>query len=316
MPDMRVQLGPLTLANPVLAAAGTFGYGLEFADACPLHALGALVTKTLTRQPRAGHPPPRLIDTAAGMMNAVGLQNVGLEAFLRDKLPGLRALRVPVIVSILGDAPEPVAAMTQALDQADGVAGLELNLSCPNVQHPPAAAADSRLEHAAARMVAQSADATEMMVTAARAQTRKLLIAKLSPDVTTLVPIAQAAERAGADALTISNTFTGMSVDAATRRSRLGQLTGGLSGPAVRPLAVYRVWYTAPTVRLPIIGLGGIVRAEDAVEFFLAGATAVAVGTANFANPQAPVRVLRGLQRYLARQGMTSVQQLRGALVS
>lgn len=316
MPDLRVQLGPLTLANPVLAAAGTFGYGLEFAKALPLHALGALITKTLTRQPRAGNPPPRLIETAAGMLNAVGLQNVGLDAFLKDKLPALRLLRVPVIVSILADAPDSVAAMTQALDAAEGVAGIELNLSCPNVKHHPVAAEDPRLEHAAARMVAQEAEATEMMVAAARAQTRKALIAKLSPDVTTMVPIAQAAERAGADALTLSNTFTGMALDAATRRSRLGTLTGGLSGPAIRPLAVYRVWYTAATVRLPIIGVGGIVRAEDAVEFFLAGATAVAVGTANFANPQAPLRVLRGLQRHLTRQGMASMHQLRGAIVS
>lgn len=267
----------------------------------PLDQLGACVTKTLTRQPREGNPPPRLVETPSGMLNSVGLQNMGLEPFLREKLPALRKWSVPVLVSILGESEEEVAAMVPLLEREPAVAGIELNLSCPNIKH-------ARL------MVAQDAAATESIVRVARRHTAKPILAKLSPDVTDLAPIAQAAERAGATALTISNTFTGMSVDPATRRSRLGALTGGLSGPAIHPLSVYRVWYTAQSVGLPIIGAGGVVRAEDAVEFLLAGASAVAVGTANFADPQTPLRVLRGLAKYMTRQGIPSIVQLRGAL--
>lgn len=304
-PDLRVSLGSLRLANPVLVAAGTFGYGLEFASALRLERLGGLMTKTLTPMPRAGHPPPRLVETPSGMLNAVGLQNIGLEAFLAQKLPALRCHQVPVIVSILGESSEDAAAMAGRLDRAEGASAIELNLSCPNVKRP-----------ASSRMVAQDADETFAVVQAVRRQTRKPLIAKLSPDVTDLAPIAQAAERAGADALSLVNTFTGMSLDPATRRSRLGAMTGGLSGPAIRPMAVYRVWYTATTVRIPLIGLGGIVRAEDALEFFLAGASAVAVGTANFANPRAPLSILRGIERYLIRHRLPSIDALRGAVTS
>ena len=305
MPDLRVTLGSLTLRNPVLVAAGTFGYGLEFARSVRLDRLGGLITKTLTRTPREGHPPPRLAETPSGMLNAVGLQNIGIEAFLKETLPQLRATGVSIIVSVLGESVDDVTAMVQQLDRAEGVAAVELNLSCPNI-----------LSHGPGRqlMVAQDAEATGTMVRTACAQTRKPVIAKLSPDVTDLAPIAQAAERAGAAALSLVNPFVGMSLDPATRRSRLGMPTGGLSGPAIRPLAVYRVWYTAQTVRIPVIGLGGIVRAEDAVEFFLAGASAVAVGTANFADPRTPLRVLRGLEWYLRRARLGSLELLRGAI--
>ena len=317
--DLQVKLGTLTLKNPVLAAAGTFGYGVEFARSVKLERLGGLITKTLTRQPREGNPPPRLVETPSGLLNSVGLQNMGLEPFLRKTLPALHAYDVPVIVSILSDTPEELGAMARDLDAADGAAAVELNLSCPNLN-------DSRRPKAEGQglgppasglrphMVAQDAAATFTMVQAARTGTRKPIIAKLSPDVTDLVPIAQAAERAGASALCLGNTFAGMSLDAATRRSRLGAMTGGLSGPAIRPLAVYRVWYTARSVGIPVIGLGGIVRAEDAVEFFLAGASAVAVGTAHFADPRACLRVLDGLSRYGARHRLRSLADLRGAL--
>lgn len=308
MLDLRVTIQSLTLKNPVLVAAGTFGYGLEFARAVRLERLGALVTKTLTRQPRAGNPPPRLVETPSGMLNAVGLQNIGLDRFLAQTLPALRQHNVPVIVSILGESIEDVTAMVQQLERADGVAAIELNLSCPNVQRRQARGDGQEL------MVAQDPDETAAIVRAARQQTKKPVIAKLSPDVTDLAPIAQAAEQAGADALSLANTFRGMSLDATTRRSRLGALTGGLSGPAIRPLAVYRVWYTAKTVRIPIIGLGGILRAEDAIEFFLAGASAVAIGTGNFANPATPLRVLQGLERYARRHALFSLQDLRGAI--
>ena len=314
MVDLRVTLGSLTLANPVLVAAGTFGYGLEFSRSVPLDRLGAIVTKTLTRQPREGHPPPRLLETPSGMLNAVGLQNVGLEGFLRDTLPALGALRVPIIVSVLGDAPEDLAAMVPQLERAEGVAAIEVNLSCPNLGRGGGSgrrAVDGRTRYVP--IVAQDAEATQRIVQAARQHTTKPLIAKLSPDVTDLGPIAQAAERGGADAISLVNTFIGMSIDPLTRRSRLGAVTGGVSGPAIRPLAVYRVWYTVQTVRIPVIGLGGIVRAEDALEFLIAGAAAVAVGTANFANPRTPLTVLRGLERYLARQGLSSVRELSGS---
>jgi dihydroorotate dehydrogenase (NAD+) catalytic subunit len=322
MPDLRVTLGSLTLNNPVLVAAGTFGYGIEFAHAVRVEELGAIITKTLTRQARQGNPPPRLVETPAGMLNAVGLQNIGLDAFLREKLPVLRRYRVPVIVSLLGDFTEELAVMAQQLDRADGVAAIELNLSCPNLQQRSRLeAGGSREEHLEPRasslqpvMVAQDPQATSLFIQAARQQTAKPLIAKLSPDVTDLVPIAQAAERAGANALSLGNTFVGMSIDPTARRSRLGVMTGGLSGPAIRPLAVYRVWYTARSVRVPIIGLGGIMCAEDALEFFLAGASAVAVGTANFTDPRAPLRVLHGLERYLVKHRLVSLRELRGAV--
>jgi len=261
------------------------------------------------------------------MLNAVGLQNIGLDAFLTEKLPRLRAYDVPLIVSILGESTDDALAMARALDHADGVSAIELNLSCPNLQHRSRLKAQgsrqlpsafslqpSAAGQVPARMVAQDPATTAEVVQAVRQQTRKPLIAKLSPDVTDLVPIARAAVRGGADALSIGNTFVGMSLDPVRRASRLGTLTGGLSGPAIRPLAVYRVWYTAQSVNVPIIGVGGIVRAEDALEFFLAGASAVAIGTANFADPRAPLRVVQGLERYLARQRLNSLEEIRGAI--
>ncbi|MBI3021930.1 MAG: dihydroorotate dehydrogenase [Candidatus Omnitrophica bacterium] len=322
MIDWRVAIASLTLSNPVLVAAGTFGYGLEFARAVRLERLGALITKTLTRTPQQGNPPPRLVETPGGMLNAVGLQNIGLDAFLQERLPALRACRVPIIVSILGEPIEDTTAMAQRLDRAEGVAAIELNLSCPNVQErsglgergsgqlPTAQNPEPRAKW----MVAQDPATTAEVMQAVRQQTRKPLIAKLSPDVTDLVPIARAAVRGGADALSIGNTFVGMSLDPVRRASRLGTLTGGLSGPAIRPLAVYRVWYTAQSVNVPIIGVGGIVRAEDALEFFLAGASAVAIGTANFADPRAPLRVVQGLERYLRTHHVESLNELRGAI--
>lgn len=305
--DLRVRLGRLELANPVLVAAGTFGYGIEFERAVRLEALGGIITKTITLAPRQGNPPPRLADTPSGMLNSVGLQNVGLEAFLSEKLPKLAALPVPVIVSVLGESLDDVRTLCATLNGQPAVAAIELNLSCPNLKR------GQGLEDGG-RMVAQDPDETFAVVQAARAGTTKPLIAKLSPDVTDLRPVAQAAERAGAEALSLCNTFTGMSLDPHTRRSRLGSLTGGLGGPAIRPLAVYRVWQVHQAVRCPLIGLGGILHAEDAVEFFLAGASAVAVGTANFADPRAALRVLDGIRRHLRREGLSSVQELTGTL--
>jgi len=324
MVDLRVRLGPLELPNPVLVSAGTFGYGMEFRRAVRIERLGGVITKTITVAPRQGNPPPRLTETPAGMLNAVGLQNVGLEAFVQEKLPVLRDLPVPVIVSILGETVADVETLCRRLDAEDGIAAIELNLSCPNIQHRSGLRAQGSGQHVPPpraqspelRMVSQDPQATSDMVQAARQSTRKPLIAKLSPDVTDPRPIAEAAQRAGADILTLVNTFTGMSLDPKTRRSRLGSMTGGVSGPAIRPLAVYRVWLTRQAVDCPIIGVGGIVRAEHAIEFLLAGASAVAVGTATFANPRAAEGVVRGLERFAQRRGLASISQLVGALES
>ena len=308
--DLSVELGPLRLAAPVVAAAGTFGYGTEFREAFDVRRLGAIITKTVTAAPRAGNQPPRLVETPAGMLNAVGLQNVGLEAFVTEKLPTLASLGVPIIASVLAESPEELATMVARVEASPAVAAVELNLSCPNIKWKPGAAVSA----VRSPMVAQDAEATTRMVQAARAQTRKPLLAKLSPDVTDAVPIAEAAMGAGADILTLVNTFTGMSIDPHTRRSRLGSLTGGLSGPAIRPLAVYRVWRVYQALRCPILGLGGILDAEDAVEFLLAGAGAVAVGTASFADPTATVRVIDGLGRYAREHGVDRLSRLVGAL--
>jgi len=307
--DLRVRLGGLRLANPVLVAAGTFGYGLEFSHAVRLDEIGALVTKTVTLKPREGNPPPRLIETASGMLNSVGLQNVGLDAFLSEKLPKLAALPVPVIVSVLGDTLGEIQELCGRLDKEATVAAIEINLSCPNEMRRHDPTNKWRID-----MVAQEAGATRDMVEAARRATGKPLIAKLTPDVTDIRPIAQAAEAAGADALTLCNTFTGMSLDPRTRRSRLGALTGGVSGPAIKPLSLYRVWLAHQAVRCPVIGLGGILNEEDALEFFLAGASAVALGTANFRDPAAAVKLVRRLRRRLERDGVASVSELIGGV--
>lgn len=307
--ELAVRLGRLALRNPVLVAAGTVGYGVEFRRAMPLDRLGGLITKTITVEPRQGNPPPRLVETPAGMLNSVGLQNVGLEAFLRDKLPHLAELEVPVIVSVLGETLGEIKELCGRLDKELTVSAIELNLSCPNLPHRHEADNRWRFD-----MIAQDPEATFDVVSAARQSTNKPLIAKLSPDVTDPRPIAQAAERAGAEALSLVNTFTGMSLDPITRRSRLGSLTGGLSGPAIRPLAVYRVWLVRQAVRCPIIGLGGIVTAAHAMEFFLAGASAVAIGTATFAHPASAIHVLKGLTRLLERQRYASIHDVIGAV--
>ncbi len=322
--DLRVTLGSLTLANPVLVAAGTFGYGVEFKRALTIDRLGGLVTKTLTRAPRPGNPPPRLVETPSGMLNSVGLQNVGLEQFLIEKLPQLETFRIPIIVSVLAETLGEAQELCGRLDRAAAVSAIEVNLSCPNLKHDAECGvrnaelkAPFRIPNSEFRtglMVAQDPEATFAVVQAARSATRKPLIAKLSPDVTDIALIAQAAERAGADAVAVGNTFTGMSLNPMTRRSRLGSLTGGLSGPAIRPLAVYRVWRVAQAVRCPIIGIGGIVTAHDAMEFLIAGATAVAVGTANFANPSAAVKVVRGLDRLLQHVRARSLREVVGTL--
>ena len=300
--DLTTRLGPLTLKNPVIAAAGTVGYGEEFDEHRLLGRLGAVVTKTLTRAPRDGHAPPRLVETAAGMLNAVGLANIGMDRFLAERWPRLRARQAAIIVSILGESSEEFVELARRVEQAGGAAAIELNLSCPNTAA------------GGAGLVAQDPRATEATVNAVRRVTRLPLIAKLAPDVTDIRPVAQAAEHGGADALTIANTFVGMAIDVQTRRSKLGRPTGALSGPAIKPLALYRVWRTAAAVKIPVIGLGGIRTGEDAVEFLVAGARAVGVGTAHFADPRASLRVLDELTRFIRRRAIAQIGDLVGTL--
>lgn len=297
--DLSVELCGLRLRNPVLVASGTFGYGSEYTDLVDVSSLGALVTKAVTLEPRAGNPPPRICETPAGMLNAIGLQNPGVDAFITDYLPRLRQLGTPIIANIAGNTVEEYAEVAGRLDAAGGLAGLEINISCPNVKQggiqfgtDPAAAAG--------------------VVKAVRASTRLPLIAKLSPNVTDIVAIAGSVAEAGADALSLINTLLGMAIDVRTRRPVLANVVGGLSGPAIKPVALRMVWQVSQAVDLPILGMGGITTAEDALEFILAGATAVAVGTANFLNPRATTDIIQGLKEYCQHQGISDINDLVG----
>ncbi|MGH9640148.1 MAG: dihydroorotate dehydrogenase [Bryobacteraceae bacterium] len=279
----------IALRNPVLAASGTFGYGIEFAPLLDLNALGGIVTKGLSREAIAGNPPPRLWHTEGGMINSVGLQNLGVEAFIAKKLPLLRRYSVPVFVNVFGYAAEDYVEVVRALEAAEGIAGYELNVSCPNTKHggmffssDPALLSD--------------------LVARVRQVARRPLIVKLSPNVAKIEPFAKAAEEFGADAISLINTLVSLALDPRTGQPRLGGVSGGLSGPAVKPLAVRLVSEAVAAVKIPVIGVGGIFTGEDAAEFLAAGASAVEVGTATFVDPRAPLRIAAGLERFLERQ--------------
>jgi len=292
----------LQLVNPVIAASGTFGYGIEFEEIVSLERIGAFVTKGISLQPMAGHPPPRIIQTAAGMLNAIGLQNVGVEDFIARKLPSLkRYSRCKVIVNVFGWTVGDYVAVIERLNQAEGIAAYELNVSCPNV-------------HAGGMVFGCDPGSLEYLVSRAKTAARRPLIVKLSPNVTSIAHMAKVAADAGADALSLTNTFLAMSIDTETRRPRLSNITGGLSGPAIKPIALRMVYETARAVRLPILGMGGIVTAEDAVEFLLAGATAVQVGTASYADPRATERLAHGLEAWCRSHSIERVTSLTGAL--
>ena len=302
MTSLSTSLGSLQLKNPVMTASGTFGYGQELSSIIDLERLGAVVCKTVTRQPRSGNPPPRTCETPSGMLNAIGLQNVGLDRFITEKLPYLGGFNVDVIVNIAGESIEDFAFLASALSEAGGIAALELNISCPNVAHGLDFAKDPRL---AEELVAQVRQVTALPI-----------IAKLSPNVTDVTIIARAAEAGGADALSLVNTFVGMAVDIRTRRPRLSNFTGGLSGPAIKPLALCAVYRCAQVVKIPLIGIGGITSANDAIEFFIAGATAVQVGTATFVQPRAAMDIIDGIENYLQAHHIPSIQHLIGSLVT
>lgn len=298
--SLDVELGALKLKNPVLIASGTCGYGEELANWMDLSSLGAVVTKTVTRQPRAGNPSPRTCETPSGMLNAIGLQNVGVERFIAEKLPYLHALGVSLIVNIAGETVEDFADMARYFNGKNGVHALELNISCPNVAHGLDFATDPQQ--------------AKEVVAAVREATTLPLIVKLSPNVTDIRPIAVAAQEGGADALSMTNTFIGMAIDIERRRPVISNLTGGLSGPAIKPLSLLAVYRCTQTVDIPIIGIGGIRSAADAIEYLLAGASAVQVGTATFVQPDAAARVLRGIEEYMQQHGIKNVRDIIGGL--
>jgi dihydroorotate dehydrogenase (NAD+) catalytic subunit len=299
---MKVTLAGIELVNPVIAASGTFGYGIEFEEIVALERIGGFVTKGISLGPMPGHPAPRIVQTAAGMLNAIGLQNVGVEDYLLRKLPPLaRYPLCKVIVNVFGYTVGDYIAVIERLNHAEGIAAYELNVSCPNV-------------HAGGMAFGADPSSLEYLVGRAKAASRRPLIVKLSPNVTSIAHMAQVAASAGADAVSLVNTFMAMAIDAETRRPRLSNITGGLSGPAIKPIALRMVYETARAVNIPIIGMGGIVTPEDAVEFLLAGATAIQVGTASYADPRAAETLAHGLESWCHRHGVEKVSSLTGAL--
>jgi dihydroorotate dehydrogenase (NAD+) catalytic subunit len=300
-PDMSVKLAGIALRNPVMTASGTFGYGEEFAEYVNLESIGAFVTKGLSLKPRAGNPTPRIVETPGGMLNAIGLQNVGIEAFIAKKVPFLRTVNTPAIANYFGNTVDEYVEMTRRLDEIPEVAGLEINISCPNVKQ-------------GGIVFGTDPECAASVVSACRAATQKSLIVKLSPNVTDVVVMAKACEDAGADALSLINTLTGMAIDLNRRRPVLANITGGFSGPAIKPIALRMVWQVAKAVKLPIIGIGGIMTATDALEFILAGATAIQVGTASFINPGAAQQIAEEMESWLVANNIPDIKSLIGAL--
>ncbi len=300
-PRMAVEIAGLKLKNPVMPASGTFGYGEEYAPYLDLNQLGAIVTKGLSLNPKAGNNTPRICETVSGMLNAIGLQNVGVDAFVRHKMPFLEQINAPVIVNFFGNTQEEYAEVAARLDDVPGVAGLEMNISCPNVKH-------------GGIVFGTDCDAAHEVVSLVRKRTSKPLIVKLTPNVTDIRVTARAVEDAGADAISLINTLTGMAVDVKTRKPRLANTIGGLSGPAIRPVAVRLVHQVVQEVSVPVIGIGGIARAMDALEFLIVGATAVQVGTANFVDPNAMATVIDGLEEFCQDEGIEDINDLIGTL--
>jgi len=291
------------MKNPVMTASGTFGYGEEFTPFINLNKLGGMILKGITLKPKIGNPPPRIIETPSGMLNAIGLQNVGVEVLIKEKLPQLQKYNTPVIINISGEIIEEYVKLVAKLDQfANIIAGLEINISCPNVKKGGMAwGTDARL--------------TYQVLDKIRRITKLPLIVKLSPNVTSIKEIALAAEEAGADAISLINTLVGMAVDISSARPKLANISGGLSGPAIKPVALWMVWQVFQVVKIPIIGVGGIMNAEDALEFIIAGARAVQVGTANLVNPNVSIEIIEGIKKYLIKKEITDVNELVGSMI-
>jgi dihydroorotate dehydrogenase (NAD+) catalytic subunit len=300
-PKLAVKIGKLRLKNPILVCSGTFGYAEEFQDFIDLKILGAVVTKTITLKPRQGNPSPRTCETPAGMLNSIGLENPGLEMFIHGKLPVLKKIGIPIIVSIASEgSPREFVTIVSRLDKIKEIQAIELNISCPNIK--------------VTRLISQDAKATYDVVRNVRKATNKTLITKLSPNVTDITEIALAAQSAGSDAISLINTLTGMSIDTQTREPKIACVTAGLSGPAIRPVAVRMVWEVYQKIKIPIIGMGGIMDTQSALEFFLAGASAIAIGTANFINHKVTVEVILGLKKYLMQNKISDIRRLTGSI--
>ncbi|MBI5184397.1 MAG: dihydroorotate dehydrogenase [Nitrospinae bacterium] len=301
MVDLSVEIAGLRFRNPVWTASGTFGYGLEFSPYLDLNQLGAIVVKGLSLKPSKGNPPPRTVETPAGMLNSIGLQNVGVDAFLKEKLPQLRKFDTHVIANFYGNSFEEYEETAGKLSQAEGISALEMNISCPNVK-------EGNLPFG------RDPKVIEELVGRVRKAVKLPLIVKLSPNTSDIKSAARSAEQGGADALSAINTLIGMSVDVRTKKPRLAKITGGLSGPAIRPVAVRMVWEAASAVKIPVIGIGGIVSAEDALEFMIVGAKAVQIGTANFLDPAASVKIIEGLRDFCEKEQVERVRDLIGAV--
>ena len=299
--NLKVNLGKLKLKNPVMAASGTFGYGAEYSEFVNLNNLGAVVVKGLSLKPMAGNPPPRIYETPCGMLNSIGLQNIGVEVFIKEKLSYLKQFDTKIIVNFFGDSIKEYVKTAERLNSVNGIHALEMNISCPNKQ-------------AGWSIFGTDPKVTFKVVSAVRKITDLTLIVKLSPNVTDIALMAKAAEDAGADAVSVINTLTGMAINAKTRQPRLANIIGGLSGPAIKPIALRMVWECHKAVRIPIIGIGGIISAEDAIEFMLAGASAVAVGTANFVNPKAAQDIIDDMKLFMIEQRVRDVKELIGKL--
>ena len=300
-PDLRVNIGSLELQNPVMTASGTFGYAREFEKLVNLHRLGGVVVKGISLAPRAGNPPPRIVETPCGMLNAIGLQNVGVKRFIDEKMTYLRGINVPVIVNILGDTVEEYREITRMLADTEGIAALEVNISCPNVKKGGVAFGNDPRMAAAVTSAVKEVSSVPVMV-------------KLSPNVSDVTQVARAVEDAGADSVSLINTLIGMAIDLERRKPVLANVIGGLSGPAVKPVALRMVYQVAQVVKIPVIGIGGIDCTEDALEFLLAGASAIQVGTANFVNPRVSEDIVEGMGSYVKRNRLDSVRDLIGAL--
>lgn len=300
-PDLKVNVAGIAMKNPVMTASGTFGYGQEFTPFFDLNRLGAIVIKGLSLEPSPGNPPPRTVETCGGMLNAIGLENVGVEAFVKDKLPFLQTLDTVVILNIYGRNMDEYGAITRRLEGIEGLAGLEVNISCPNVKAGGLAfGTDPKMAFQVTKTVREKTDLP--------------LIVKLSPNVTNIATIARSVEDAGADALSLINTIMGMAVDINTHRPKLANVIGGLSGPAIKPIALRMVWNAVQAVDIPVVGIGGIMNATDALEFLIVGARAIQVGTANFVNPKTAVEIVDGLSAFLSKHNLSHINQIQGTL--
>ncbi|MGD9382814.1 MAG: dihydroorotate dehydrogenase [Desulfobacterales bacterium] len=299
--NIRVNIGGIELKNPVMTASGTFGYAREFERLIDLNLLGAIIVKGLSLEASRGNPPPRIVETPCGMLNAIGLENVGLEAFVKEKLPVLKMIDAPVFVNIYGKSIAEYAEMASRLEDVEEVSGIEVNISCPNVAYGGMA-------------FGAYPESTAQVVRAVRKRTTRHMMVKLSPNVTDITEIARSAEEEGADSISLINTISGMAIDIETRRPKLANITGGLSGPAIRPVALRMVWQVAQVVNVPVIGVGGIMTAKDALEFLIAGAAAVQVGTANFINSHATIDIIEGIETFLVEKNIADLADIIGTL--